>query len=186
VTPPHIQIIISSIREGRVGESVARWFAELAAQREDLTSELVDLREWNLPFLTLELLGIRRGLRHQQTSFPTEQTQSDGVHQSGGRLGRLGTGVAQPDDHQRLDVAAVPVAAVGRVGAARGVRRAARAADRDVGGARLRARHLRDRELERRLSAGAGLWYRIADRNEMCHDWQSRLSLSRQCVVVRH
>jgi NAD(P)H-dependent FMN reductase len=52
VTPPHIQIIISSIREGRVGESVARWFAELAAQREDLTSKLVDLREWNLPFLT--------------------------------------------------------------------------------------------------------------------------------------
>jgi NAD(P)H-dependent FMN reductase len=47
MTPPHIQIILGSIREGRVGEPVARWFAELAAQREDLTSELVDLREWN-------------------------------------------------------------------------------------------------------------------------------------------
>jgi hypothetical protein len=52
VTPPHIQIIIGSIREGRVDEPVTRWFAELAAQREDLTSELVDLREWNLPSLT--------------------------------------------------------------------------------------------------------------------------------------
>ena len=50
--PPHIQIIIGSIREGRVGEPVARWFAELAAQRENMTSELLDLREWDLPFLT--------------------------------------------------------------------------------------------------------------------------------------
>ena len=50
--PPHIQIIIGSIREGRVGEPVARWFAELAAQRDDMTSELVDLGECGLPFLT--------------------------------------------------------------------------------------------------------------------------------------
>lgn len=52
MAPPHVQIIIGSIREGRVGEPVARWFAALAADREDLTSEVVDLREWNLPFLT--------------------------------------------------------------------------------------------------------------------------------------
>jgi NADPH-dependent FMN reductase len=49
---PHIQIIIGSIREGRVGGPVGRWFAEVAAARQDLTSELVDLRDWNLPFLT--------------------------------------------------------------------------------------------------------------------------------------
>jgi NAD(P)H-dependent FMN reductase len=79
MTPPHIQIIIGSIREGRVGEPVARWFAELAAQREDLTSELVDLREWNLPFLTLELLGIRRvfGInRHPSRPNKLSQTVS--------------------------------------------------------------------------------------------------------------
>jgi NAD(P)H-dependent FMN reductase len=50
-TPPHIQIIIGSIREGRVGEPVANWFAEIAADREDLSTELIDLREWKLPFL---------------------------------------------------------------------------------------------------------------------------------------
>ena len=49
-TPPHIQIIIGSIREGRAGEPVARWFSEVAARREDLSSELIDLREWDLPF----------------------------------------------------------------------------------------------------------------------------------------
>ena len=32
----------------------------------------------------LELLRIRRDLRHQQTSFPTKQTQSSDVHQTGG------------------------------------------------------------------------------------------------------
>lgn len=52
MSPPHVQIIIGSIREGRVGEPIARWFAELAARREDLSTELVDLREWDLPFLT--------------------------------------------------------------------------------------------------------------------------------------
>src|SRR4051812_3646504 len=49
--PPKIQIIIGSIREGRVGEPVARWFAALAAARADLSFELIDLRDWDLPFL---------------------------------------------------------------------------------------------------------------------------------------
>ncbi len=52
MSSPHIQIIIGSIREGRVGEPVANWFAELADARTDLSTELIDLREWNLPFLT--------------------------------------------------------------------------------------------------------------------------------------
>jgi NAD(P)H-dependent FMN reductase len=49
---PHIQIVIGSTREGRLGEPVARWFAGIAAAREDMTTELVDLRDWELPFLS--------------------------------------------------------------------------------------------------------------------------------------
>lgn len=49
---PHIQIVIGSIRDGRAGEPIARWFADHASARSDLTSELIDLKEWNLPFLT--------------------------------------------------------------------------------------------------------------------------------------
>ena len=49
---PHTQIVLGSTREGRFGEAVAQWFAEIAAQREDMTSELVDLRDWELPFLS--------------------------------------------------------------------------------------------------------------------------------------
>jgi NAD(P)H-dependent FMN reductase len=78
VTPPHIQIIISSIREGRVGESVARWFAELAAQREDLTSELVDLREWNLPFLTASRAPSRGYETDHQRRSTAKVAEADG------------------------------------------------------------------------------------------------------------
>jgi NAD(P)H-dependent FMN reductase len=49
---PHIQVILGSTRDGRVGERVARWFGALAAGRPDLTFELVDLKAWELPFLS--------------------------------------------------------------------------------------------------------------------------------------
>jgi NAD(P)H-dependent FMN reductase len=47
---PRIQVILGSTREGRAGEQVARWVADLAAQRSDVDIELVDLRDFPLPF----------------------------------------------------------------------------------------------------------------------------------------
>ncbi|HET7049414.1 MAG TPA: NAD(P)H-dependent oxidoreductase [Solirubrobacteraceae bacterium] len=52
MTKPHIQIIIGSTRDQRRGPPIARWFAAIAAEREDITSELVDLAEFDLPFLS--------------------------------------------------------------------------------------------------------------------------------------
>jgi NAD(P)H-dependent FMN reductase len=49
-TRPRIQVILGSTRQGRAGEQVARWFTDLAADRPDLDVELVDLRDWPLPF----------------------------------------------------------------------------------------------------------------------------------------
>ena len=46
----HILIILGSTRQGRKGEAVARWLLERARSRSDMTFELVDLREWALPF----------------------------------------------------------------------------------------------------------------------------------------
>ncbi|HLT00135.1 MAG TPA: NAD(P)H-dependent oxidoreductase [Acholeplasma sp.] len=48
-----IGIILGSIREGRVGETVANWVLNQAnAQNlEDVTFELVDLKNYDLPFL---------------------------------------------------------------------------------------------------------------------------------------
>jgi NAD(P)H-dependent FMN reductase len=46
---PHVQIIVASTRQGRIGLPIAEWIAGLAAARSDYTSELVDLRAVNLP-----------------------------------------------------------------------------------------------------------------------------------------
>ncbi len=48
---PHILVILGSTRQGRKGAVVARWFMQHASQREDVTVELVDLRDWPLPFI---------------------------------------------------------------------------------------------------------------------------------------
>lgn len=47
---PHIQVILGSTREGRFGLTVANWFMSIAAAREDIDAELIDLRDWPLPF----------------------------------------------------------------------------------------------------------------------------------------
>jgi NAD(P)H-dependent FMN reductase len=78
MTLPHIQIIIGSIREGRVGEPVANWFAEHAAAREDLSTELVDLRKWNLPFLTNATPPSRGYETDLQREWAAKVGQADG------------------------------------------------------------------------------------------------------------
>jgi NAD(P)H-dependent FMN reductase len=50
MSKPRIGIIISTTREGRFGERAARWVAELAAGRDDIATEIVDLRDYPLPF----------------------------------------------------------------------------------------------------------------------------------------
>jgi NAD(P)H-dependent FMN reductase len=47
---PRIQVILGSTRNGRFGDRVADWFIQHATGRDDLTAELVDLRDWPLPF----------------------------------------------------------------------------------------------------------------------------------------
>jgi NAD(P)H-dependent FMN reductase len=78
VSAPHIQIIIGSVREQRVGEPIARWFAGHAADRTDVTTELVDLREWNLPFLTQPMPPMR-GYRDEITRrWAAKVAEADG------------------------------------------------------------------------------------------------------------
>jgi NAD(P)H-dependent FMN reductase len=48
---PRIAIVIGSTRPGRVGESVARWVYEIAAQRTDAEFALMDIADFNLPLL---------------------------------------------------------------------------------------------------------------------------------------
>ncbi|NBE54975.1 NADPH-dependent oxidoreductase [Streptomyces sp. YC537] len=44
--PLTVTVIVGSTREGRVGGTVARWFLECAAHREDLELNLVDLLDY--------------------------------------------------------------------------------------------------------------------------------------------
>lgn len=48
---PNLQVIIASTRPGRVGLPVALWFHERAVAHGGFEVELVDLAEWNLPFV---------------------------------------------------------------------------------------------------------------------------------------
>src|SRR4051794_31777772 len=46
----HIAVIIASTRQGRTADNVARWFFPLIEERADMTAELVDLRDFQLPY----------------------------------------------------------------------------------------------------------------------------------------
>lgn len=48
--PMHIQAILGSTRQNRFGKTVADWFAGIAAERDDITCEMLDLHDWPLPF----------------------------------------------------------------------------------------------------------------------------------------
>lgn len=47
---PKIAVIISSTRAARFGDKPAQWILDIASQRSDLSFELVDLRDFPLPF----------------------------------------------------------------------------------------------------------------------------------------
>ncbi|HEY3695054.1 NADPH-dependent FMN reductase [Phenylobacterium sp.] len=47
---PRIGIVISTTREGRFGDKPAVWIRDIAAARGDLEVEIVDLRDYPMPF----------------------------------------------------------------------------------------------------------------------------------------
>ncbi|WP_448956581.1 NADPH-dependent FMN reductase [Labrys neptuniae] len=47
---PHIGIVTGSTREGRFSERAATWFHTIAARRDDLSVETIDLRDYPMPF----------------------------------------------------------------------------------------------------------------------------------------
>ncbi|UXM96275.1 NAD(P)H-dependent oxidoreductase [Bartonella sp. HY329] len=44
---PHIQIIIGSVRKGRIGPHIANWINKEIAT--DFSTEIIDLKDWHLP-----------------------------------------------------------------------------------------------------------------------------------------
>jgi NAD(P)H-dependent FMN reductase len=50
MSKPRIGIVISTTREGRFGDKPAAWIHNLAAARGDLDVEIIDLRDYPMPF----------------------------------------------------------------------------------------------------------------------------------------
>jgi NAD(P)H-dependent FMN reductase len=48
---PHLTVILASVRDGRVGEPVAKWFVERAKAHGKFDVQVADLKELNLPIL---------------------------------------------------------------------------------------------------------------------------------------
>jgi NAD(P)H-dependent FMN reductase len=53
-TRPAIQLIFGSTRQGRFGEKVAAWMMDRLGSRDDIKVELVDLRDYPMPFYEQE------------------------------------------------------------------------------------------------------------------------------------
>ena len=67
MTKPTLQIIIASTRPGRVGPSVASWFADRAVKHGGFDVELIDLAEVNLPMFDEPKHPRFREYEHQHT-----------------------------------------------------------------------------------------------------------------------
>lgn len=48
--PLNIKIIVGSTRQNRFGDKPAQWIADLASKREGITAEILDLRNYEMPF----------------------------------------------------------------------------------------------------------------------------------------
>lgn len=52
---PNIGIVVTTTRPGRFGETPAAWIANIAARRSDASFEIVDLRDYPMPFFEEKL-----------------------------------------------------------------------------------------------------------------------------------
>jgi NAD(P)H-dependent FMN reductase len=73
-----IQIILGSTREGRFGDRVANWFYVLAAKREDFIAELIDLRDWTLPFFNEPKSPITGHYAPEARAWAAKMAEGDG------------------------------------------------------------------------------------------------------------
>ena len=73
-----IQILLGSTREGRFGDRVANWFYGVATKREDLIAELIDLRDWPLPFFNEPVPPITGRYAPEAQAWTAKVGEADG------------------------------------------------------------------------------------------------------------
>lgn len=58
MSKPKIGVIIGTTRAKRWGDKPARWFLDVAAKRDDISVELVDLRDYPMPLFSEDLAPV--------------------------------------------------------------------------------------------------------------------------------
>jgi NAD(P)H-dependent FMN reductase len=122
---PKIGLVIGSVRENRFADKAANWFAELAAAREDLACETVDLKDYPLPFFADPVSPAYAPSPHPESRrWQAKMAELDGYVFTAAEYNRGPTGVLKNAlDHAYREYNRKPVAFIGygSVGGARAV-----------------------------------------------------------------
>lgn len=73
-----MQVILGSTRQGRFGDTVGRWIYAIASKRDDLCAELIDLRDWPLPFFNEARPPVSGHLAAQAEAWAGKLAWADG------------------------------------------------------------------------------------------------------------
>ena len=124
---PHIQVILGTTRPGRFSEKVGAWVIDRFEQRDDLTVELVDLRDHPLPAYELAVPPARGGREYETPEvrrFGEVLDRADGYLMVFGEYNHgYPAAIKNAIDHVFPELSRKPVtfAAYGQVGGARAV-----------------------------------------------------------------
>jgi NAD(P)H-dependent FMN reductase len=75
---PSLQIILGSTRQGRIGDQIANWFYQVVTTRDDVRAELLDLRDWPLPFFDQAVPPITGQYSPEAETWATKIREADG------------------------------------------------------------------------------------------------------------
>ena len=124
---PHIQVILGTTRPGRFSHKVGAWLVDRMEQRDDLTVELVDLRDHPLPIYELDVAPARAGREYETPEvrrFGEVLDRADGYVMVTGEYNHgSSSSLKNAIDHVFPELHRKPVtfAAYGQVGGARAV-----------------------------------------------------------------
>jgi len=124
---PHIQVILGTTRPGRFSDKVGDWLLDRMRRRDDLTVELVDLRDHPLPIYELDVAPARGGREYETPEvrrFGEVLDRADGYVMVTGEYNHgYSASLKNAIDHVFPELHRKPVtfAAYGQVGGARAV-----------------------------------------------------------------
>lgn len=118
-----IQVIMGSTREGRFGPTVADWFMTIASGRAEIDAELIDLRDWPLPFFNSPKSPASGDIAPEAREWSKKVASADGYVFVTPEYNRGYTGVLKNAlDHLWYEWNNKPLGLVGYGGAAGGAR----------------------------------------------------------------